>query len=194
MTRADQTLRPSYFDAVYAAQPDPWKFASSAYERKKYAATLAALPRPRYASALEIGCSIGVLTYDLAMRCDRLLALDAAFAPLGEARRRCAAFPDVRFEQMFVPEQWPHGAFDLIVLSEVVYYLCARDVQRLAMRVTRSLAPEGDIVLVHWTGETDYPLTGDEAAEFFIAAMRRTVKVERRDRHHAFRLDVLRRR
>ena len=85
-------------------QPDLWKFASSAYERKKYAVNArgsseAATP------ALEIGCSIGVLTYDLAMRRDALLALDAVIAPLGEAQCRCAALLDARLEQMFVPEQ-----------------------------------------------------------------------------------------
>jgi 2-polyprenyl-3-methyl-5-hydroxy-6-metoxy-1,4-benzoquinol methylase len=192
MIRASETLRPTYFDAVYASDPDPWKFASSAYERDKYAATLAALPKPRYASALEIGCSIGVLTHDLALRCDALLALDAALAPLREAERRCAEISNVRFEQMFVPEQWPDGVFDLILLSEVVYYLCAEDVRRLATRVAQALAREGDIVLVHWTGETDYPLTGDHAAEVFIGAMGETAQVKRGDHSRDFRLDVLR--
>jgi 2-polyprenyl-3-methyl-5-hydroxy-6-metoxy-1,4-benzoquinol methylase len=123
MTRASQTLEPAYFDAIYASEPDPWKFASSSYEREKYRITTAALPKSRYASALEIGCSIGVLTKSLALRCDSLLAIDAAIAPLNEARRRCAEFSSARFEQLFVPEQWPDGAFDLIILSEVVYYL-----------------------------------------------------------------------
>jgi cyclopropane fatty-acyl-phospholipid synthase-like methyltransferase len=191
MTRAGHTLEPAYFDAVYASDPDPWKFASSAYERDKYAITLAALPQSRYVSALEIGCAIGVLTEELASRCDRLLAIDAARTPLKEARRRCAELSTVRFEQMFVPEQWPDGAFDLILLSEIVYYLSADDVVRLASRVSASLASEGNVVLVHWTGETDYPLTGDEAAELFIACMDQTMLAERRDRHHAFRLDVL---
>ena len=54
-------------------------------------------------------------------------------------------FADVRFEQMFVPEQWPNGAFDLIVLSEVVYYLSREDVGRLARRVRASLAPGGAV-------------------------------------------------
>jgi len=89
--------------------------------RDKYAITLAALPQSRYVSALEIGCAIGVLTEELASRCDRLLAIDAARTPLKEARRRCAELSTVRFEQMFVPEQWPDGAFDLILLSEIVY-------------------------------------------------------------------------
>ncbi len=64
MERAVQTLEPAYFDGIYAASGDPWRFASSAYELSKYALTLEALPRERYSHALEIGCSIGVLTQD----------------------------------------------------------------------------------------------------------------------------------
>jgi SAM-dependent methyltransferase len=191
MTRASRTLSPAYFDAVYASNPDPWKFASSAFEHRKYALTLAALPRWRYSSALEIGCSIGVLTRDLAARCDYLLAIDAAHAPLIEAKRRCVELPAVRFEQMFMPRQWPDGTFDLILLSEVVYYLVADDVGRLASRVALSLAEGGNVVLVHWTGETDYPLAGDEASDIFIARVEREMRVERRDRHDAFRIDVV---
>ena len=48
------------------------------------------------------------------------------------------------------------GVFDLILLSEVVYYLSREDVGRLAASVTRSLAPDGSVILVHWTGSTDY--------------------------------------
>jgi SAM-dependent methyltransferase len=189
--KAARTLSPAYFDAVYASNPDPWKFATSAYERHKYSVTLAALPRPRYPSALEVGCSIGVLTRDLALRCDDLMAIDAAEAPLMEARRRCADRPTVRFEQMFAPQQWPRGLFDLILLSEVVYYFAADDVARLASRVARSLAYEANVVLVHWTGETNYPLSGDDACDLFIARMEQTARLERRDRHQVFRLDVL---
>ncbi len=121
------------------------------------------MPKPRYRSALEVGCSIGVLTRSLASRCDAVVAIDAAEAPLVEARRRCADLPGVRFEQMFVPDEWPDGEFELILLSEVVYYLSRHDVGRLAARVTRSLAKDGSVILVHWTGETNYPLSGDEA-------------------------------
>src|ERR1700690_2577033 len=114
MSELRQTLRPEYFDAIYTADPDPWKFAASPYERGKYTLTLNAMPKPRYRSALEVGCSIGVLTPSLASRCGALLAIDAAQTALVEARRRCADLPGVRFEHMFVPEQWPDGAFELI--------------------------------------------------------------------------------
>ena len=191
MNELRQTLRPEYFDALYTADPDPWKFAASPYERAKYTLTLSAMPRSRYRSALEVGCSIGVLTRSLASRCNVVVAIDAAAAPLVEARRRCAALPGVRFEQMFVPDEWPDGVFELILLSEIVYYLSREDVGRLAAQVTRSLPKGGSVILVHWTGETNYPLSGDEAAALFIKRMGSTCVVEREDRYRQFRLDVL---
>jgi cyclopropane fatty-acyl-phospholipid synthase-like methyltransferase len=191
MSEPSQTLRPEYFDALYRADPDPWKFAASPYERDKYTLTLDAMPKPRYRSALEVGCSIGVLTRSLASRCHTLIAIDAAQTPLLEARRRCADLPGVRFEHMFVPDQWPDGAFELILLSEVVYYLSRDDVGRLAAKVTNSLAQGGSVILVHWTGLTNYPLSGDEAAALFIERIGPACVVDRADRYAEFRLDVL---
>ncbi len=194
MTRNTQTLAPNYFEQLYAADSDPWRFASSDYEREKYLHTLEALPEARYDSALEVGCSIGVLTHQLARRCERLLAVDAASAPLEQARQRCQAQANVEFAQMFVPQQWPQGEYSLILLSEVVYYLDAADVDKLAARLLSSLSSRGAIVLVHWTGETNYPLTGDEAADLLIHHLEGSVGIVRRERRLEYRLDVLTRR
>jgi trans-aconitate methyltransferase len=186
------SLSPAYFEALYQADPDPWRFAESAYERDKYAATLAALPRPRYARAFEAGCSIGVLTAALASRCDALLAVDAAAAPLQAARVRCAALPQVTLRQAVLPADWPAERFDLMLFSEVLYYLDRDDLHRLAAQTAASLAPDGDILLVHWTGETDYPLTGDAAAEAFCAALAPRAAITRQSRADRYRLDLLR--
>jgi cyclopropane fatty-acyl-phospholipid synthase-like methyltransferase len=191
MRKPSETLRPEYFDSLYAADPDPWQFGASPYERDKYALTLEAMPKSRYRLALEVGCSIGVLTRLLASRCDALVAIDAAQTPLLEARRRCADLPDVRFEHMFVPEEWPDGVFELILLSEVVYYLSRDDVGRLAANVANSMAKGGSVILVHWTGPTNYPLSGDEAAALFVERLGPSYGVERADRYAEFRLDVL---
>ncbi len=45
------------------------------------------------------------------------------------------------------PVDWPEGTFDLILLSEVVYYRDPADVERMAERVGGSLTPGGDLVL-----------------------------------------------
>ena len=166
MTRRTHSIEPGYFDALYAADPDPWRFATSEYEREKYAATIAALPPRRFASGLEAGCSIGVLTRQLAEGCDTMLALDVAASALAQARAHC---PGVRFEQRAIPGDWPPGRFDLIVLSEVLYYLDAAAIRRAARCAMAALQPGGCILAVHYLGETDYPSTGDAAAAVFIA-------------------------
>lgn len=176
------------FERLYAADPDPWGFASSAYERDKYAASLAALPRRRFACGLEVGCSIGVFTRKLAPRCGRLLAVDVADAAVGAARRRCRGL-GVRVARRRLPAQWPKGSFDLIVISEVLYFLGSADIARAAARARASLRAGGVILLVNWTGVTDTPHTGETAARRFIAAcgLRRRPMHGRPD----FRLDVL---
>ena len=152
------------FDRIYARDADPWRFDSSSYERDKYVATLGLLPDGRIGTALEIGCSIGVFTLALAERCDALLAIDCAEAALARAAAFCATAANVRFERHFVPGSFPAGNFDLIVISEVLYFLSGADIGHLADRAVASLRPGGHVILANWTGPTDTPCTGDEAA------------------------------
>ena len=186
-----ETLPPSYFDAKYAADPDPWRFETSDYEAAKYAATLDALPRPHYARAFEAGCSLGVLTARLADRCDELLAVDVAERALARARSRLAGHTHVRVERAALPLDWPAGSFDLILFSEILYYLGREDLARTAALACAALRPGGTIVLVHWLGLTDYPLTGDQAATLFIDALAGTAPLTRSARTPDYRLDVL---
>jgi cyclopropane fatty-acyl-phospholipid synthase-like methyltransferase len=151
----------SYFDDMYASDPDPWRFETSAYERRKYALTMASLPKPHYRSAFEPGCSVGVLTEMLATRCDRLLATDMVPSALERARGRLAARSHVTLAAQAIPEEWPAGPFDLIMLSEIAYYFSEADLGRVLTRVVRSTPPGAHVVGVHWRGETDYPLSGD---------------------------------
>jgi SAM-dependent methyltransferase len=183
------SLPPEYFEDLYATDSDPWCFATSDYERAKYDATLAALPGPRFANALEIGCSIGVLTKRLAERCDRLLAIDVAEAALTQARANCADLPQVTFRRGQIPGDWPESRFDLILFSEVLYYLSVTDLDATAARTIASLAPNGAALLVHYTDPTNYPLTGDAAAERFIATTGFRVSLQRREAQ--YRLDLL---
>jgi len=152
-----------YFERVYRDNPDPWGFASRWYEARKYALTVAALPRQRYVRAFEPGCSIGVLTEQLAARCDALIAGELVPAVADHARARLAGQPHVEVRALAIPEDWPDGRFDLIVLSEVAYYLTLDGLHALLARIDACLDPGGHVIAVHWTGETDYPLRGDAA-------------------------------
>jgi 2-polyprenyl-3-methyl-5-hydroxy-6-metoxy-1,4-benzoquinol methylase len=191
MIRARDSRPTDYFETLYASNPDPWQFNSSGYERKKYAATLAALPRPRYRCGFEVGCSIGMLTRLLAARCDRLLAIDAAAAPLPQARAATADLAHVRIAQMRIPAEWPDQHFDVILLSEVLYFLSAADVAGAAAAVARTVSPGGTVVLVNWTGRSDDPCSGNQAATIFIDAAASVLRPLTQSRTPGYRLDVL---
>ena len=185
------SLAPAYFDQLYAAHGDPWAFATSPYEAAKYAATLAALPRPRYRHALEIGCAIGVLTRRLAARCDALLAVDVSEDALAQARARCAHLSGVRFERRVLPAEMPAGPFDLLLLSEVGYYWSAADFEQARRAMAREAMPGAHLMLVHYTGDTSYPLTAADVHEAFGADPSwRSVAAAA---HPSYRLDVLER-
>ena len=163
-------VEPAFFDRLYAEAADPWAFASSPYERAKYEATLAALPEGPIGSALEVGCSIGVLTERLAARCERLLAVDVAEAALARASERLAGCANVTLERRELPEDFPAGPFELIVCSEVLYYLDPPAFEALLAAAGRELAPGGSLLAVHWRRETEtYPLGGDEVHERLAA-------------------------
>ena len=187
------TLGREHFEALYAARPDPWNLATSDYERAKHAATLAALPRQRYARGFEIGCATGVLTRELGRRCGDLLAVEPVDSARAEAAERNRDQAHIRFAALLVPEQWPGERFDLVLLSEVIDYLGADDVRLLAARVCGSLEPGGDVVMVHWVGKKRGPSSGDEASDRFITAARGELVVGRQERNADYRLDVLRR-
>lgn len=180
---------PGYFEQLYADSDDPWQLAERHYELRKYDLTLAALPRARYGRAFEPGCSIGVLTRLLAGRCDELVATDPVAKALDRARATVEA-PHVAFSRGRVPDDWPDGSFDLIVLSELLYYLSASERLDVRAAAVASLAPGGHLVLVHWRHPFEVATcTGDQAhAEMHVGddlvAVVEHVETD-------FRLDVL---
>lgn len=153
----------AYFEQMYAADPDPWGYETRWYERRKYALTVAALPREHYRRAFEPGCSIGVLTELLAPRCEAVVALELMPDVAARARARVAEHVAVNVGR--IPEDWPAGTFDLVVLSEVLYYLDEDGIAEVLAKLDACLAPAGHVIAVHWRGETDYPVTGDRVHE-----------------------------
>ncbi len=163
------SLKPSYFDDVYRRSSDPWEMATSPYEAEKYARTLAALPRERYRSGLEIGCSVGVLSSMIAPRCESFLGVDVSENALGHARERCRSIAHAEFQRWEIPASFPPAKFDLVLLSEVGYYWSREDLAKAQDEIVDHLEGDGTLLLVHWTPFVpDYPLTGDEVHESFL--------------------------
>lgn len=152
------TLNRDYFDRLYEKDPDPWRFRARPYEARKRALTLASLPEDHYEDVFEPGCSFGLLSTGLAARSTRVLAMDLSALALRQAAAEVPSNVELRLGA--VPADWPCGHFDLVLLSEIGYYLDEPDCSRLAELCT---ANGGDLVLVHWRHPVaDYPLRGDD--------------------------------
>jgi SAM-dependent methyltransferase len=164
------TLGMDYFDKLYASSVDPWGFETRWYEARKYAISLALLPAERYGDAFEPGCSIGVLTEQLAPRCDRLLSCDGAAAAIDRATARTAALPNVRVQRAIIPGGWPPDQFDLVVFSEVLYYFAGGDLAQVLDLGVAALRPGGTLLAVHWRHPVaEYPRSGDEVHQALAA-------------------------
>lgn len=140
------------FDALYAASEDPYGLRQRWYEARKRALLLAALPRARFRRAYEPGCGIGELTLALSLRCDHLLASDGSARAVDIARRRTGGCTNVRVARHLLPADWPcHvGRFDLIVLSELGYFLDCDDMHQVAAHCEDTLDADGTLVACDW--------------------------------------------
>jgi SAM-dependent methyltransferase len=162
-------LPDGYFDRLYSAAPDPWDLGARWYEQRKYAITMALLPRQHYRHAFEPGCSVGVLTGLLAQRCDHVTACDVAAAALQSAQHRLDGLGHrdrVTLLQQSLDQAWPASQFDLLMLSEVGYYFAPDALRSVLDRECPRLADGATVVAAHWRHRVDdYLMAGDRVNE-----------------------------
>jgi SAM-dependent methyltransferase len=161
------------FERIYAASEDPWSYRTSGYERRKYADTLAALPERQIGRALECGCSIGVFTALLAARCTEVVAMDFAPSALTLARERLGGLANVELLQASFPEQAPRGPWDVVLCSEVLYYLDAPALLAATRWLADQLRDGASVLAVSWRGKgSREPMRGDEAHDLLARELR----------------------
>jgi SAM-dependent methyltransferase len=177
-----------FFEQIYRQAPDPWSFASSDYEQGRYRSILEALGNQRYVRAFEPGCSIGVLTAQLARICDRVEAIDVSPTAVSRAREHCNKLANVTIRCGVLPESIPTGKFDLVVFSEIGYYFRRGQLMELGKRLISQISHSGTFLAVHWLGESpDHLLSGDEVHRVLESIPGLTPAAA--ERHTQFRLD-----
>ncbi len=165
----------AYFDDLWKSSSDPWAHAERWYEHRKYDLTAAALPRERYARALEPACGVGLLTRRLASRAARVEASDRFPESVAATSARCADVDNVTVLRRDVREQ-PSGTADLVVLGEVLYYFDEPTVRRIAELWRTACETGGHIVAVHYRPEVpQHVLTGDVVHDVLRATLGSTL-------------------
>lgn len=193
MSRHRTTMDAGYFESMFRGTSDPWNLETSPYEQAKFENSIAALAGRTYATGFEVGCAKGVLTSKLSTLCKTLLSIDVSKTALSAARRRTAHLDHVAYEQMAFPRTAPAGQFELAVLSEVAYYWDDTDIGRAADWLGTHLVVGGDVLLVHFTGDTDYPQSGDDAVAKLFVPLAGSMTVVTAYRQPRYRLDLWRR-
>ncbi|WP_323764503.1 class I SAM-dependent methyltransferase [Marinovum sp.] len=172
---------------IYAESSDPWNFRQSTYEQEKFAATLGACARMRYGAILEIGCGNGELARRLAARTDRYVGLDAVPRALAAASE---AVPGGEFLCAYFPCRLPEGRFELIVVSEFLYFLDRAGVAALAAQIAERW-PLAEVLTVNYLGATGNDLQGGPAADHFAAELAQTHHCDLSVARPGYRLDRL---
>jgi SAM-dependent methyltransferase len=191
-TPPDTSVSLDYFTGLYLAKDDPWDVATKWHDLRKYAVTVASLPRERYRRCYEPGASIGTLSRMLAERCDEVLATDSVPEAVDLARQNTAGLPNVRVERAELPAELPDGVFDLVVIGDLLYYLSGDDLTATLDGLVARLEPGGDLVSVHFR---DRQNGGNYDGFNAHAALLATVGLEPVVHHEDewFLLDILRR-
>lgn len=171
----------SYFDELYNDNTDPWQYQTRWYEERKRNTCLALLPQSHYERAIELGCGNGVLSELLAHRCQDLISIDGNHQAVKLAKERLAALPHARVIQGIVPDKLfslkelleqrkplsentsiNQPPFDLIVISEILYYLSSSDIDVVINWALHNLALNGTLLCCHWRYAIDgFAMTGE---------------------------------
>ena len=171
----------SYFDALYNDNTDPWQYQTRWYEKRKRDMCLAILPQSQYNNAIELGCGNGVLSELLAQRCQALVSIDGNHQAVQLAKARLSELPHAKVIQGVIPnslltlentlsDTYPlssdtptrESPFDLIVISEILYYLSPNDIDTIITWTQQNLAIGGTLLCCHWRyAIEEFTMTGE---------------------------------
>jgi SAM-dependent methyltransferase len=151
------TRAQAFFDDLWA-RGDYWQLETSPFERAKYAREIEMLGDRRYGRVLEVGCGAGAFTRMLAAVSDQILAVDVSPVAI-ERARRAPATAGVEFRVMNIMSAGlDAAAYDLVVMSETVYYLgwlySFFDVAWLAERLFDTVRGDGRLLMANTFGES----------------------------------------
>jgi SAM-dependent methyltransferase len=193
------TTTAEFFEAMYRREGDPWNFAGSAYETRRYDAIMAALAGERFGRAFEPGCSVGVLTERLAGVANWVTACDLSETAVQRARERCAGLKNLSIVCGGLEDVAVRGEWDLVVLSEIGYYFSALEWASISGGIVARMPHSGTLLAVHWLGTSaDHLTSGDEVHRTLREDRRLALEHEERcvgsSAEERFRLDRFRRR
>jgi SAM-dependent methyltransferase len=180
-------ISPEGFEQRFRNDIDPWNYRTSRFEAFKRSVLIRACGFRAFGRALELACAIGENTRVLAPRCLRLLSIDSSPTALAEAIRRNEGAAGVTFRRVLLPREMPRGPYDLIVASEIAYYLPWQALDDLLRRIFEAAAPGARIVFLHHLRPFDDAAVLPHLAQArIVSAFNRSTRRVFHERHARF--------
>ncbi|MBD0288145.1 MAG: polysaccharide deacetylase family protein, partial [Flavisolibacter sp.] len=146
-----------HFETLFSKNPDPWEYTHP-YEQNKYKLTLSLLPEIDFSNALELACAEGIFTAQLAPHVKKLTAADISRIALQRAAERCHELKHVHFALLDLVKDALPKDLDLIVCSEVLYYVGdLENLKTVAEKFLQALVPGGYLLMTHSHQVIDEP-------------------------------------
>lgn len=136
------------FEMVFALASDPWQY-TSVHAQTKYDHVLQLLLSSPISRVLELACAEGHFSVQLAPHVDRLTCADISQIALNRAAKRCTVHQlyNIEFVHLDITKDLLPGSFDLIVCSEVLYYVGGKsNLQKVCCKLADALAPGGYLI------------------------------------------------
>ena len=175
------------FENLFQSNPDPWDYESSPFEAHKRSVLLKHIGLSPRGRVLELACANWVTTRALMKVGLRVAALDGSSTAIAQARTRLGHIRRLRLLHANLPEGLPKERFDLIVVSEIVYYLGSIAARRLAASVADRVAPGGRVVVLHHhLNFPDASVNPEHAHRDFVRLLRKRMTLIRSARTGRF--------
>jgi predicted TPR repeat methyltransferase len=152
----------TFFDQLWE-QGDPWSFETSAYDCANYDRQLDLVAGRRYERVLEVGCGAGMFSRRLAEIADAIVAIDVSPAAIAAATGRARPADPISFRVANIMDfdLASEGPWDLVVVSETIYYLGWLypffDVAWLAHQLFLATTPGGRLLMANtYGGSSNY--------------------------------------
>ncbi|MGI8846775.1 MAG: class I SAM-dependent DNA methyltransferase [Candidatus Dormibacteria bacterium] len=138
----------SYFDRLYGMSEDPFSLETSRYDARKRRVVLDMVGRKSHHAALDAGCGTGMIANALVPHCRSVVAVDFSAVAVARARKRNQHPEIVEFSQADLVHFRTAHPVDLVVCSEVLYYLEGGALDAAVSNLHASCAPDAWLIVV----------------------------------------------
>lgn len=136
------------YDLAYRLKNDLFESEASEYEQHKLNRLIEIICQQNYKNVLDVGCGIGILAEKISPCCQRIIGIDFSPKAISLARNRCGKLENVSFLERDIRTFDFQDDYDLIIFSEVLYYLEDKFIERIINRLKKNLSDSARIIIV----------------------------------------------